>query len=154
MKKLILSVSVLVLLFSCSNEGKITSKLEDHLKQNLKDPSSYEKIESKLDTAFAAIEIQNSISSMESKIKSDEEFVRLLNPEYESELMSEYQKNIDLDKETVKNLKDELSKTDKNEIRLIGCMFKYRAKNSFGAVGIEKSTVWYNPKEDKIVSIN
>ena len=151
MKKLLVFSMLSMVLFSCgSNENKLLSKLENHLKSNLKDPSSYELIESKLDTSFAIDNLKNSITNLEESIKENESYLKI----YEGEEKLSYQEKIDYEKNRIKEIEDEMSKTDKNKISLIGGVFKYRAKNGFGALGIENSTVWYSPEEDKITTIN
>jgi len=160
MKKLLVLSIASVTLFSCSNEDKLLTKLESHLKENLKDPSSYEKIESKLDTVFVIDNLKNSldyynetITTTKSEIKSYEnEFKKLglsvtNEDDYLQERLKQTQKEVD-------SLNIVISKTNPKEISLIGGVFKYRAKNGFGALGIENSTVWYNPEKDKITTIN
>ena len=150
MKKLLVLTMVSVTLFSCSsNENKLLSKLENHLKVNLKDPSSYELIESKLDTSFKVENLKNSISSLEESIKENESYLKI----YEGEEKISYQEKIDYEKNLIKENEDEISKTDKNEIQLIVGVFKYRTKNGFGALGIMTSKVLYAPKNDKITAI-
>lgn len=153
MKKL--SIAVLILsttMLSCSNEDKLLSKLESHLKENLKDPSSYEKIEAKLDTTFVAEDLKNSVESLE----DDLEYQKKLRDIWEvgDDSYNEYHANVLVDERAIKDLKTELSHTDPTKIALIYGIFKYRAKNGFGALGIEQSEVFYSPEKDKITTIN
>jgi hypothetical protein len=151
---------VSMVLFSCgSNEDKLLSKLESHLKSNLKDPSSYELIESKLDTSFVIDNLKHSLDYWKKEVINNEKSIK----DYDNEF-----KKLDLvvmgESEFVSILKDSqkevdslnvlISKTDPKKIQLIGGVFKYRAKNGFGALGIENSTVWYSPEKDKITTIN
>ena len=102
MKKLLVLTMVSVTLFSCSNEDKLLSKLENHLKVNLKDPSSYELIESKLDTVFVIDNLKNSITSLEEYIKEDEPYLKI----YEGEEKLSYQEKINNKKNRIKEIED------------------------------------------------
>ena len=127
MKKFIVTsvVSLSVFLFSCSSEDRMLSKLEDELVKNLKDPNSYERIEARLDTFYLIeqLRMDSSLYQIERKYDKVEQITKVL------------------------------VNTDPKEIKEIAGVFKYRAKNGFGALGIETSRVWYDPKKDVVVSI-
>jgi hypothetical protein len=145
MKKVILGALLLLSMcfVSCqSPQDKLISDCEENLKQNLKDPSSYERIDVKIkDTITSTIWAEN-------LIKGDQDMIKDLgnDPIFLSSL------------DRSKVILDSVKKSkEPNKIREIIVEFKYRAKNSMGALDVERTGVEYLPdptifsksKEDK-----
>lgn len=149
MKKVILGALLLLSMcfVSCqSPQDKLISDCEENLKQNLKDPSSYERIDVKIKDTITSLEWgQNNMSDRKSYMDDD---FNMFNenkdfPELGFEKIYEGSKK---DYELAKITLDSIKKSkEPNRILEINVEFKYRAKNSFGALGIEKSGVTFLP---------
>jgi hypothetical protein len=93
MKKIVLGILMAISLFSCSNESKIKESITNKIKENLKNPDSFEfvsiKISSKisLDTLKKRVNLKN-LNEFKQLIKSDDsdenkEFLAILQKEYD-----------------------------------------------------------------------
>lgn len=151
MKKLLFVLTASIFMVSCSQEEKLITKLEDHLKQKLKDPSSYERINAKLDTVYVVDNLESSIKYLESSLQLNQSTLSILNYSDEPEAYNDYKNKVEMDKKMISELKEKQSKADPNEIFQIYGLFEYRAKNGFGALNVGTTKVWYNPEDDKIL---
>ena len=150
MKKVILGALLLLSTLSfvsCqSPQDKLISGCEESLKQNLKDPSSYERIDVKIKDTITSLEWgQDRLNLVKSFMDDD---FNMFNenkdfPELGFEkIYKESKKDYELTKITLDSIK---KSKEPNRILEINVEFKYRAKNSFGALGIEKSGVTFLP---------
>jgi hypothetical protein len=150
MKKVILGALLLlsVCFVSCqSPQDKLISDCEENLKQNLKDPSSYERIDVKIKDTITSLKWgQNNLSDYKSYMDDE---LKFFNETKGSDLeASGKDAYVSAKNEYEKSLKtlDSIKKSkEPNRILEINVEFKYRAKNSFGALGIEKSGVTFLP---------
>lgn len=129
-------LSILIITFflgSCSKENdidKVKNETESYLLEQLKDPSSYQKI---------SIEILDSVS----KLKSIENNFSL----YDDDMIDIGSATIgerDSVLALIKNLK---ANPDLDSLEYIKFLFKYRAKNSFGALDTQESIIKYYPRK-------
>jgi chromosome segregation ATPase len=156
MKNLI-TVFALLMFVSCqTKEEKLLTKLEEHLVKNLKDPSSYELIESRLDTLFKSDEVESEIKSIETRIETNMMLIPIYNDnsKYSRERLAELESQLEKYRGDVKQLRSTLVSDYKQSIVKIGGVFRYRAKNGFGALDINTSWVHYDPNKDEIIKID
>ena len=155
MRKLVLGVlAVLTLgLTSCSEQSRVMNKAEDFVVKSLKDPSSYQKEEIKIVDTITMLELaQSNYDRCKRDYNTEKSFV-----DSNIEFNNKYGDNefsIPVDKTILelytKNLKEsetklEIAKKTPNEIGEIVIAFRYRAKNSFGALDVCNSMVYYEP---------
>lgn len=150
MKKLLLAIGLLSIVSCQSPEEKLISEAEDKLIENLKDPKSYERIEAKVVDTITSTDWAIDV------VKSDEEFLTQKKMTFEiikdypdSPLYSEMSNNV---KNANARLENSIKKLDSvkkskepNRIREIILNFKYRAKNSMGALDIAETGIEYLP---------
>lgn len=134
MKKILFAC---LLLAGCSSpQNEIIAKGETYLKENLKDPSSYEKIESTIidtTTYTAYFTLWSKLDSLE----------------YEAAKLSGSEAAVRIRKETYDVTKKQLADAKPGEIRHIQIYYKYRAKNGFGALDIHEQKLLYFPSTQK-----
>jgi hypothetical protein len=151
MKKLVLGLGVLAMLYSCqSKEEKLIGSGEDFLISHLNDPKSYEKMDVKI------IDTITDLDRAESNIKFDKEnvdFYKMLEPvtspyQSNSEIQKEHLKYLENIKDAEKRLKDAIAEKKQLEskprtVSSIDIIYQYRAKNAMGALIIGKDTLRY-----------
>ena len=123
---------------SCQTaEDKLIDDCEKHLVSELKDPSSYERINVKIkDTITELSDAEECYKTMKGlydddvKLKGDDEFLAI-----DKKYLDESKKTLD----SIKNT------SNPNKIKVIGVEFKYRAKNSFGALDVQSTGVAFLP---------
>lgn len=157
MKKLLLGALLLLSVIGCqTKEEKLISDCEVNLIKNLKDPSSYEKINTSIIDTVTSLERFTDNLAYSKELYEEMKEMGVTSAaivdsygNYTSVIDST---NIKFYKE---DLKDDLKKLDsvknsKNPNRVLKIIveFKYRAKNSFGALDIQKSTVTFLPEPD------
>ncbi len=133
LKLLPLLICSLFLLFSCSNNNE-KNNLEDmklasesFLKKQLKDPSSYQNI---------SIEVIDSVSKLES-IEEDFDL-------FYDKTMLEIGSATKAERDSVLNVIKQLKSNPKlDSLSYVSIAIKYRAKNSFGALDLGESVVYY-----------
>lgn len=150
MKKTVLVFAIAATLVSCSSkEEQLITRLESHLVNSLKDPSSYELIEVKLDTVYLKDFYKKQIINLNTILELQQSTLDILNPYSESVAYNDYQTQI----KTTKNRISEMNKGMADvgdDIKEIAGVFKYRAKNGFGALDIHTQKVWYRPDSDTV----
>ena len=151
MKKVLLSLVLLFSLLSCKNEQeKLIYQCEDFLIKNLKDPNSYERIEAKITDTITSLEWATENVNYDKEFLSEEkESFKTIEDYPESSLyptMLKSIKNAESYLQRSNKILDSVKKSkDPNKIREIIIEFKYRAKNSMGALDIQKNGIEYLP---------
>lgn len=136
MKSFLLIFIFSTVLLSCSTDNgidKVKDETEQYLKGQLKDPSSYQKI---------SIDITDSVT----KSQSLEEDFDLLYDETMIEIGSTTVAKRDSVLRLINNLK---ANPKLDSLEYIKVILKYRAKNSFGALDMGESLVYYFIKPQK-----
>lgn len=138
MKILVLAITIICFLTSCSssglnNEGKAKKLITEYLKRNLNDPESYESV------GFGKID------SLKSVVFYTDEYVH-----YEK-YANDKSKNLQMRLAYSKLLVQLASQP--NQPKGFSVMHTYRAKNGFGAKMLEKKQFIFNDRIDSIISV-
>jgi len=133
MKKIILVALLSVFSISCQSKTEdLTNKAEDFLVQNLKDPSSYERISIVKTDTLTDYDMKKYIVDMYES--------GALEPVAPIEVSADFTKEVEKYKKEKKEAKEALDKATKTP-KFIEVVFKYRAKNSLGALDISTTKV-------------
>lgn len=152
MKKLLILASVAMLIAGCSsNEDKAKSLIKDYLSKTMKDPSSYEEVESsKLDSAF-------------SKFIQSDEYNRLFEKKLSLQsardsiiVHSAGQDKEDSINSALSDVEKEIEAGEKNfKSEFFGWKMKhsFRGKNSFGAKEVATEIFFFDPELTKVINV-
>ena len=132
---------------SCqSPQDKLISGCEENLKQNLKDPSSYERIDVRIKDTITSLEWGQDHLNLTKSFMDDDFNMFSENKDFPELGFEKVYKDSKKNYEKAKITFDSIKKSkEPNRILEINVEFKYRAKNSFGALGIEQSGVTFLP---------
>lgn len=138
MRKLLLGTILSLSIISCqTKEEKLISDCESNLIKQLKDPSSYERIDAKIvDTITSLDRYTDEVKYAENSVIDTLAYTETLAGELENLYVKESKIRLD----SVK-----ISKNPNRVLEII-VRFEYRAKNSFGALDIQKSDVEFLPE--------
>lgn len=154
MKKFILGALLLLSSLSFTScettEEKLINEAEQTLINNLKDPSSYERIEAKIiDTITSTDWAADLVKNDKYYLEEEKESFKIVQDDPESSLYASMLKSVkDAESYLQRSNKilDSVKKSkEPNKIREILIEYKYRAKNSMGALDIEKTGIEYLP---------
>lgn len=164
MKKNILMLVLSIALFSCSNESKMKSGINDYLNKNAKDPKSYEFVELKINDTITVgecaknlintnidliVEKKLEIQKKENDIKDAQEDI-----DYK-EMKMDFDKIINLSKSSISIFKSEINDYEKENLKLkkittikdiifYNANHKFRLKNGFGALDLNQEYVLFD----------
>lgn len=131
---------------SCTKsiESKADKFVKDNYISNLKDPTSYEKIDTKItDTVYITGEIEVAKSELD-----------LAKSTYSLDSLLGYDLSADYDRVStsisrINSLNKELESRGPKSISYIILLHKYKALNGFGLKAPEQLIIWYYPSNDK-----
>lgn len=138
MRKFLFLTLIAAFLFSCTKEKtlneKAQEKAQDFLVKNLKDPSSYESLKwSNIDTIESSF---NSSSEGRKLLSKREEVLRIMKIFLDAGGITEEYKKYSKEYDSLTLVYDNANKKYKPEINF-GLNHTYRARNGFGALGVE-----------------
>lgn len=167
MKKIILGLAVLTVLFSCSNESKMKSEIKAYLDKNAKDQKSYEFVELKsLDPLTVGDYAKKRIAFNYENKKFNDSIVKnfglyidkieldpfgenLNSPENQKEYFDDAKKQL-IEIEVVNKI---LNKhIDSKDILIVKAIHSFRIKNGFGVLDLVNMYVFFN-KDYKLLDM-
>lgn len=132
MRKMLLIFSLFAACNS-SNNFDVIGLAENHLKENMKDPSSYQRVEARVvDTTTQKEYWQRELD------KDTEELNAILSGDSSE---SSYQTRVKYQKDYIELDKKRLSEIGEDAPYSYSVFFKYRAKNGFGALNMGSNVV-------------
>jgi hypothetical protein len=146
MKKL-LSI-ICILLISCNSpEKQIQKEIDNYVKNNFKDPKSYEQITFNItDTITEKSHIQRMIDLDSFFIEEDIERLKIYKDFNINviDIYKDYQESLKNNQDSLRLHNRQLTNLKTNKILWIHAKLKYRAKNGFGGLDIGEARLTFN----------
>lgn len=155
MKKAFILLLSVVCLSACekSNEDKAKEAVDKYLKENLKDPSSYEFMSiGTIDSTYSRVADEPQYKDGIAKAEDNLAKARLLVYDNTPEAEMQSKALLDESKSIMKKV-EEFTISYKPSFNGYKVNHKYRAKNSYGALNISEQTFYLNKDLTEVVNV-